>query len=511
MKKRALISVSDKSGVVDFAKELVGLGFEIISTGGTKAALEKAGVKTISISDITGFPECLDGRVKTLHPAVHAGLLAMRSNAEHMAQLEKLGINTIDIVAVNLYPFKETISKDGVDFAEAIENIDIGGPTMIRAAAKNYQDVAVIVNPEDYETVVNELKANGEVSLATKKLLSYKVFEHTSVYDTLIATYLRGQLGIEYPQKISFAFEKVQDMRYGENPHQSAAFYRNALPNTACIAEAKQLNGKELSFNNINDTNGAIELLREFKKPCAVAVKHTNPCGVAEGETLLDAYKKAYACDPVSIFGGIVAFNGVVDEELAAELVKIFLEVVVAKGYTDKALEVLKSKANLRVLVIDDIDCPRKYAEPDLKRVAGGLLIQQKDTVLFDETKRVTKSDVTESQKADLEFAYKVVKHCKSNAIVVAKDGATLGIGVGQTSRVWAMQQAIEHAGDRVKGAVVASDAFFPFRDCVDLCASAGISGIIQPGGSIRDNDSIDACDENGIAILFCGNRHFKH
>ena len=395
MKKRALISVSDKSGVVDFAKELVGLGFEIISTGGTKAALEKAGVKTISISDITGFPECLDGRVKTLHPAVHAGLLAMRSNAEHMAQLEKLGINTIDIVAVNLYPFKETISKDGVDFAEAIENIDIGGPTMIRAAAKNYQDVAVIVNPEDYETVVNELKANGEVSLATKKLLSYKVFEHTSVYDTLIATYLRGQLGIEYPQKISFAFEKVQDMRYGENPHQSAAFYRNALPNTACIAEAKQLNGKELSFNNINDTNGAIELLREFKKPCAVAVKHTNPCGVAEGETLLDAYKKAYACDPVSIFGGIVAFNGVVDEELAAELVKIFLEVVVAKGYTDKALEVLKSKANLRVLVIDDIDCPRKYAEPDLKRVAGGLLIQQKDTVLFDETKRVTKSDVT--------------------------------------------------------------------------------------------------------------------
>ena len=281
MKKRALISVSDKSGVVDFAKELVGLGFEIISTGGTKAALEKAGVKTISISDITGFPECLDGRVKTLHPAVHAGLLAMRSNAEHMAQLEKLGINTIDIVAVNLYPFKETISKDGVDFAEAIENIDIGGPTMIRAAAKNYQDVAVIVNPEDYETVVNELKANGEVSLATKKLLSYKVFEHTSVYDTLIATYLRGQLGIEYPQKISFAFEKVQDMRYGENPHQSAAFYRNALPNTAYIAEAKQLNGKELSFNNINDTNGAIELLREFKKPCAVAVKHTNPCGVA--------------------------------------------------------------------------------------------------------------------------------------------------------------------------------------------------------------------------------------
>ena len=511
MKKRALISVSDKSGVVDFAKELVGLGFEIISTGGTKAALEKAGVKTISISDITGFPECLDGRVKTLHPAVHAGLLAMRSNAEHMAQLEKLGINTIDIVAVNLYPFKETISKDGVDFAEAIENIDIGGPTMIRAAAKNYQDVAVIVNPEDYETVVNELKANGEVSLATKKLLSYKVFEHTSVYDTLIATYLRGQLGIEYPQKISFAFEKVQDMRYGENPHQSAAFYRNALPNTACIAEAKQLNGKELSFNNINDTNGAIELLREFKKPCAVAVKHTNPCGVAEGETLLDAYKKAYACDPVSIFGGIVAFNGVVDEELAAELVKIFLEVVVAKGYTDKALEVLKSKANLRVLVIDDIDCPRKYAEPDLKRVAGGLLIQQKDTVLFDETKRVTKSDVTESQKADLEFAYKVVKHCKSNAIVVAKDGATLGIGVGQTSRVWAMQQAIEHAGDRVKGAVVASDAFFPFRDCVDLCASAGISGIIQPGGSIRDNDSIDACDENGIAMLFCGNRHVKH
>ena len=508
---RALISVSDKTGIVELAKELRSLGVELISTGGTYRKLQEEEIEATEISDITGFPECLDGRVKTLHPAVHAGLLAMRSNPEHMKQLQELHIEPIDMVIVNLYPFKATILKDGVTRAEAVENIDIGGPTMLRAAAKNYQDVAVIVNPEDYETVVNELKANGEVSLATKKLLSYKVFEHTSVYDTLIATYLRGQLGIEYPQKISFAFEKVQDMRYGENPHQSAAFYRNALPNTACIAEAKQLNGKELSFNNINDTNGAIELLREFKKPCAVAVKHTNPCGVAEGETLLDAYKKAYACDPVSIFGGIVAFNGVVDEELAAELVKIFLEVVVAKGYTDKALEVLKSKANLRVLVIDDIDCPRKYAEPDLKRVAGGLLIQQKDTVLFDETKRVTKSDVTESQKADLEFAYKVVKHCKSNAIVVAKDGATLGIGVGQTSRVWAMQQAIEHAGDRVKGAVVASDAFFPFRDCVDLCASAGISGIIQPGGSIRDNDSIDACDENGIAMLFCGNRHFKH
>lgn len=511
MKKRALISVSDKSGVMDFAKELVGLGYEIISTGGTKAALDKAGVKTISISDITGFPECLDGRVKTLHPAVHAGLLAMRSNPEHMAQLEKLGINTIDIVAVNLYPFKETISKEGVDFAEAIENIDIGGPTMIRAAAKNYQDVAVIVNPEDYAVVISELKEKGEVSLETKKLLSYKVFEHTSVYDTLIAGYLREQLGIKYPQKISFAFEKVQDMRYGENPHQSAAFYRNALPNTACIANAVQLNGKELSFNNINDTNGAIELLREFKKPCAVAVKHTNPCGVAEGENLLDAYNKAYACDPVSIFGGIVAFNGIVEEDLAKELVKIFLEVVVAKGYSDKALEVLKSKANLRVLVIDDIDKPRKYAEPDLKRVAGGLLVQDKDTILFDELKDVTNVKATDKQKEDLTFAYKVVKHCKSNAIVVAKDGATLGIGVGQTSRVWAMEQAIEHAGDRVKGAAVASDAFFPFRDCVDLCAKAGIQSIIQPGGSIRDQDSIDACNENGIAMLFCKNRHFKH
>ena len=511
MKKRALISVSDKCGIVDFAKELVSLGYEIISTGGTKTALDKAGIKTIGISDITGFPECLDGRVKTLHPAVHAGLLAMRGNKEHMSQLEKLGINTIDIVAVNLYPFKQTISKDGVSFAEAIENIDIGGPTMIRAAAKNYQDVAVIVNPEDYETVVNELKANGEVSLQTKKLLSYKVFEHTSVYDTLISTYLREQLGIKYPDKISFAFEKVQDMRYGENPQQSAAFYGNALPNNACLAGAKQLNGKELSFNNINDTNGAIELLREFKKPCAVAVKHTNPCGVAEGKTLLEAYQKAYNCDPVSIFGGIVALNGVVEEDLANELVKIFLEVVVAKGYSDKALQVLKSKPNLRVLVIDDIDQPRKYAEFDMKRVSGGLLVQDKDAMLFESLEDMTNTKATAKQKEDLEFAYKIVKHCKSNAIVIAKDGASVGIGVGQTSRVWAMQQAIEHGGENVKGAAVASDAFFPFRDCVDLCAAAGVKSIIQPGGSIRDQESIDACNENGIAMLFCKNRHFKH
>lgn len=511
MKKRALISVSDKTGIVDFAKELTALGYEIISTGGTKTALDKAGIATISISDITGFPECLDGRVKTLHPAVHAGLLAMRGNAEHMQQLEKLGINTIDIVVVNLYPFKETISKDGVSFAEAIENIDIGGPTMIRAAAKNYQDVAVIVNPEDYAKVIAELKADGEVSLDTKKLLSYKVFEHTCVYDTLISTYLREQLGISYPDKIAFAFEKVQDMRYGENPHQSAAFYRNALPNTASLANAVQLNGKELSFNNINDTNGAIELLREFDKPCAVAVKHTNPCGVAQGENLLDAYKKAYDCDPVSIFGGIVAFNGIVDETLAGELVKIFLEVVVAKGYTEKAVEVLKSKPNLRVLVIEDIDRPRKYKEYDLKRVSGGLLVQDRDAILFDSPEDMTATKATDSQKEDLAFAYKVVKHCKSNAIVIAKDGATIGIGVGQTSRVWAMEQAIEHAGDRVQGSAVASDAFFPFRDCVDLCAKAGVKSIIQPGGSIRDDDSIQACNENGIAMLFCKNRHFKH
>ena len=511
MKKRALISVSDKQGVVDFAKQLVELGFEIISTGGTKTALEKAGVKTISISDITGFPECLDGRVKTLHPNVHAGVLAMRSNPEHMSQLEKLGINTIDIVCVNLYPFKETISKPDVSFAEAIENIDIGGPTMIRAAAKNYQDVAVIVDPQDYQKVIDEIKQYGEVSLDTKKLLSYKVFEHTCVYDTLIANYLREQLGIKFPQKISFAFEKVQDMRYGENPHQSAAFYRNALPNSACLANAVQLNGKELSFNNINDTNGAIELLREFKNPCAVAIKHTNPCGVAEGKDLSDAYQKAYDCDPVSIFGGIVAFNGIVEKPLAQELVKIFLEVVVAKGFTDDALEVLKSKPNLRVLVIDDIDQKRKYDEFDLKRVSGGLLVQDKDNIVFEELKDVTNEKATESQKADLEFAYKVVKHCKSNAIVVAKNGATVGIGVGQTSRVWAMQQALEHAGEKTKGAVVASDAFFPFDDCAKLCAQAGIASIIQPGGSIRDQDSIDECNKDGISMLFCKNRHFKH
>ncbi len=512
MKKRALISVSDKSGVVEFAKGLVKLGYEIISTGGTAKALDDAGVKNIGISEITGFPECLDGRVKTLHPAVHAGLLAMRSNPEHMQQLEKLNINTIDIVAVNLYPFKQTIMRDGVELAEAVENIDIGGPTMIRAAAKNYQDVAVIVDPNDYDEVLSRIK-DGSLDVEFKFNLMYKVFQHTAVYDTMISTYLREKLNVRFPEQITFAYEKKQGLRYGENPQQNGAFYASALPVKGALAWAEQLQGKELSYNNINDTNGALDLLREFDVPTIVAVKHSNPCGVACGADVYEAYVKAYECDPVSIFGGIVASNVTIDGKTAEEMTKIFLEIVIAPDYTDDALKAFSKKQNLRVLKLADITAKTVASEYDMKKVYGGLLIQDKDVTLYNEqdVKVVTKTKPTKAQLEQLKFAYKVVKHTKSNGIAIAKDFQGIGIGGGQTNRIWAAQQAIEHAGARVKGAVLASDAFFPFSDCVEEAAKAGISAIIQPGGSIRDQESIDACDKYGIAMIFVSTRHFKH
>ncbi len=513
MKKRALISVSDKTGVVEFAKDLVGLGYEIISTGGTAKVLSDNGVKNIGISDITGFPECLDGRVKTLDPHVHAGLLAMRSNPEHMAQLEKLEINTIDIVCVNLYPFKQTIMKDGVKFPEAVENIDIGGPTMLRSAAKNYQDVLVLIDPADYKTVVEKLGA-GKVDIEFRKLLMYKVFQHTAVYDAMIADYLRGDLGIEFPDKITFAYEKKQGLRYGENPHQNAAFYQDAIPKACSLSAAVQLNGKELSYNNINDAGGALDLLKEFETTACVAVKHSNPCGVALGKDAFEAYKKAYECDPVSIFGGIVAFNRKVDAKTAEELVKIFLEIVIAPDFDDDAVEILKKKPNLRVLKLAGLDKKQDmHGVLDMKKVYGGMLVQDKDAELFDEKeiKVVTKKKPTKEQLEQLKFAYRVVKHTKSNGIALAKDFSAIGVGGGQTNRIWATNQAIEHAGDRVKGAVLASDAFFPFSDCAEAAAKAGITAIIQPGGSIRDQDSIDLCDEMGVAMVFVGMRHFKH
>lgn len=510
MKKRALVSVSDKAGIESFCSKLCKLGYEIISTGGTETALKAAGIPTINISDITGFPECLDGRVKTLHPAVHAGLLAMRQNPEHMKQLSQLSINTIDIVAVNLYPFKATIMKENVDFAHAVENIDIGGPTMLRSAAKNYQDVAVICDPADYEKVVSEIE-NGGVSLETKKVLMYKVFQHTAVYDTLIANYLREKLSIQFSDNITYAYEKAQDLRYGENPHQKAVFYKEVIPVKSSIAYAKQLHGKELSFNNINDASAALDLLKEFDEPCAVAVKHTNPCGVAIAEDISTAYKRAYEADPVSIFGGIIALNRTVDLKTAEQISKIFVEIVIAPGFEKDAFELLSKKPNVRLLQLDNPGAKFDKSTRDIKKVSGGLLVQEKDLSLYDELKVVTKAQPTEEQLKQLRFAYAIAKHCKSNAIAIAKDFASLGMGVGQTNRIWATKQAIENSTGSVEGAVLASDAFFPFGDCAEAAAKAGIKAIIHPGGSVNDQLSIDVCDKYGIAMVVCGERHFKH
>jgi phosphoribosylaminoimidazolecarboxamide formyltransferase/IMP cyclohydrolase len=509
--KRAFLSVFDKTGVVEFAAGLAALGFELLSTGGTQKALEAAGVPVTNVSDVTGFPECLDGRVKTLHPAIHAGILAMRANSEHMAQVEHLGVGLIDIVAVNLYPFKATIMKPGVTLEDAIENIDIGGPTMLRAAAKNWQDVASIVDPADYGRVLDELKSGG-VTKQTKFDLCVKVFEHTAAYDALISGYLRQQNGGGYPDKLTLTYEKLQDMRYGENPHQSAAFYKEPIDTEGTLAAAEQLWGKELSFNNINDTNGALDCLREFSEITVVASKHANPCGVGSGVTVHEAYMKAYTADPVSVYGGIVAVNAEVDKATAEEMVKTFLEIVIAPSFTDGALEVLKVKKNLRIMRLPGISAKIRPTALDIKKPLGGLIVQQPDDKLLDgELKVVTKLAPTEQQMKDLLFAWKLVKHLKSNAIAIAKDNQSLGLGPGQVSRIWAAENALQRSGDKVKGAALASDAYFPFDDCVRLAAEYGIAAIIQPGGSIRDEDSIKACDELGIAMVFTGMRHFKH
>lgn len=512
MAKKALISVSDKTGIVELAKNLVDFGYEIISTGGTLKTLKQAGVKAADISSVTGFPECLDGRVKTLHPKVHAGLLAMRDNAEHMNFLKSMDIDPIDIVVVNLYPFKATISKPDVDLQTAIENIDIGGPTMLRSAAKNYQDVAVLVDPADYARALDELR-NGGISKETKFYLMYKVYQHTSYYDTLIANYLRGKLGIEFPEQFTMAFDKAQDMRYGENPHQNAVFYKEAFDVKGSLAAAEQLHGKELSYNNINDTNGALDLLREFSEPTVVAVKHANPCGVATADTVSKAFFKANAADPTSIFGGIVAANRTIDKATAEQIHKIFIEIVVAPDFTEEALGILKQKANIRLLKLPSITEQPPASSYDMKKVLGGLLVQEFDrkVVDLDKCKTVTKAKPTKKQMDDMIFAMKVVKHTKSNAIVIAKDKTILGIGGGQVNRIRATKQAIEHSLTDTKGAVLASDAFFPFSDCVEAAHAGGISAILQPGGSVRDQESVDACDKFGIAMVFSGDRHFKH
>ncbi len=516
--KRALISVSDKTGIVDFAKRLNDLGIEIVSTGGTYKTLVDAGLPVIGISEVTGFPECLDGRVKTLHPNIHAGLLAMRSNEEHMRQVKELGVDLIDMVVVNLYPFKQTIMKPGVTLEDCIENIDIGGPTMLRAAAKNYQDVSVIIDPADYDQVIDEIKENGSVSVKTNFYLAAKVFNHTAYYDSMIANYLRPKAGIEkYPQTLSMTFEKVQDMRYGENPHQAAAFYKEVGTNEGMLTSLKQLHGKELSFNNINDTHGALELLKEYDEPTIVACKHSNPCGVASGKDIHEAYVKAYNTDPVSIFGGIVCANRVIDKATAEEISKIFLEIVLAPGFDDDAFEILAKKKNIRLLTLDNIDKKQPETAFDVKKVSGGILVQDVDTKLLgDELKVVTERKPTDKEMEDLLFTWKIVKYTKSNGIAIGKDKQSVGVGPGQVNRIWATEQAIDHGTkqlgeDVVKGAVLASDAFFPFDDCVQAAAKAGITAIIQPGGSIRDQDSIDACNKYGIAMVFTGMRHFRH
>jgi len=509
--KRALISVSNKEGIVSFAEQLSGLGIEIISTGGTKKALQEAGIPVISISGVTGFPEILDGRVKTLHPMIHGGLLAIRENEHHRLQLEEHNITPIDLVVVNLYPFQQTIAKKNVTFADAIENIDIGGPTMLRAAAKNHQYVTVVVDPTDYETVLQELKENGAVSRETNLRLAAKVFRHTAAYDAVIAEYLTNTAGEVYPESLTVTFEKRQDLRYGENPHQQAAFYKKPLGSSFSIAAANQLHGKELSYNNINDANAALQIVKEFSEPAAVAVKHMNPCGVGIGNTISEAFTRAYEADPTSIFGGIVALNREVDKETALKMHEIFLEIIIAPSFNREAVEILTQKKNIRLLTIDFT--AEKKKESFVVSVQGGLLVQDEDIYSLDDANITvpTKRQPTEREWADLKLAWKVVKHVKSNAIVLAKDQMTIGVGAGQMNRVGAAKIAIEQAGEKANGSALASDAFFPMDDTVEAAAKAGVTAIIQPGGSIRDADSIKKADEYGIAMVFTGVRHFKH
>ncbi len=509
--KRALISVFDKTGIVDFAKELHQMGWEIISTGGTSAVLKQADIPVMDISDLTKFPECFDGRVKTLHPNVEGGILAVRDNEKHQQQMEQLGIEPIDIVVCNLYPFKQTILNKESTHEQIIENIDIGGPTMLRAAAKNYRFVNVITNPADYDRVIGELKAAGTTTLETKEYLAAKVFEHTAHYDALISGYFNEKLGNKFPDTLTLTFEKKQTLRYGENPHQEASFYTQIKNNEGTLTVANKIHGKELSYNNIGDTDGALETLKEFDEPTVVAAKHANPCGIGSAATISEAFQRAYDADPVSIFGGIVAANREIDKATAEIMSGIFLEVIVAPSFSDEALQILTKKKNLRLLQLSEI-LKSDYFGFKARTVLGGLLVQDFDNKLInDELEVVTKRRPTEKEMEDLLFAWKAVKHAKSNGIVIAKDKTTTGVGPGQVSRIWALENAIRQGGDRIDGSVLASDAFFPFSDCVEAAHQAGITAIIQPGGSIRDKESVEAADKYGIAMVFTGMRHFKH
>ena len=508
---RALISVSDKTGVVEFAQQLRSLGWEIIATGGTMKLLRDSGLEVINISDVTGFPEICDGRVKTLHPKVHGGLLARRDDESHLAALKENQIEFIDMVCVNLYPFRQTIAKPDVTMEDAIENIDIGGPSMLRSAAKNYKDVTVVCDPIDYAQIIEEIKASGNTTLQTRLQLSAKAYTHTAEYDSMIATYMRKAAGLN--EKLFLEFDLVQGLRYGENPHQQAKFYSSANSGSYSLANAKQLNGKELSYNNIQDANAALCIAREFDEPFCVGLKHMNPCGAAIGTDVVDAWTKAYEADKVSIFGGIVAVNREVTRE-AAELMKpIFLEIIMAPSFSEGALEVLCTKKNLRLLQVDmskDDTVVNQYVS-----VNGGLLVQDLDKTTAEVTADmcVTEAKPSAEQVTDLNFGWRIVKHVKSNAIVVVKDGHTVGVGAGQMNRVGSAEIALKQAqaAGFTEGLVLASDGFFPFDDTVTLAAQYGVTAIVQPGGSVRDEDSIKKANECGITMLCTGMRHFKH
>ncbi len=504
---KAILSVSDKTGLIEFAKGLNALGVEIYSTGGTHKALQQASVGVHSISELTGFPEIMDGRVKTLHPAVHGGILARRHRAADLEQLEKLNIGLIDIVCVNLYPFVETVSKPGVSLDDALENIDIGGPTMIRASAKNFPDVTVIVSPVDYERVLGWLKEGGP-SADQRRELAQKAFQHTALYDTYIAQYLNNY-NINFTEELTVGLKKLQDLRYGENPHQKGAFYQESFGGG--IAGAKQLHGREPSFNNILDADAAWNAASDFPDSTVAIIKHTNPAGLASHDDQLEAYKRAFAGDPVSAFGGIVAFNRKLTKEAAQEAAKIFYEIVIAPDYEPEALQILQKKKDLRILKVEG---PNQITQSiDYRKVSGGLLVQSSDYLDEDPSswKCVTKRTPTPAELADLGFAWKVVKHIKSNAIVLIKDRSLLGMGAGQPNRVNSVHLSLKAAGDKAKGSVLASDAFFPFADGVELALSGGIAAIVQPGGSIRDKEVIEAVDKVGAAMVFTGVRHFRH
>ena len=513
--QRALISVSDKTGILEFAKELHNSGIEILSTGGTAELLRKDGVPVIQVSDYTGFPEMMDGRIKTLHPMVHGGILARRDVPEHLKAMEEHGIRPIDLVVINLYPFEQTVAKKGSTLEEAIENIDIGGPAMVRSSAKNYKDVTIIVDPENYGKVLEEIK-NGSVSLETRKRLSRDAFAHTARYDSLITDFLSNQWKedeLNFPPFLNQPYTKVQDLRYGENPHQSAALYKESQPLLSEIVSAEQLQGKELSFNNYIDLNAAWELVRELGSGAVVIIKHTNPCGVAVGEDQLKTFIIAREVDPVSAFGGILGFNQPVTASVAEEILKNFVEAVVAPGFDADAIKLFSAKKNIRLMQMSNADFKSKDSCLDLKRIGGGLLAQSPDVLNFIEgqLKVASKRGPNAREMEDMKFAWLVAKHVKSNAIVYAKDKEILGIGAGQMSRVDSARVAVEKAHKSLSGAVMASDAFFPFRDSVDEAAKNGISAIISPGGSIRDEEVLQAAKEHNIAMVFTGIRHFKH